>query len=387
MKILLVKSTAVFVDIEKSNAYNLQELGLAKAFNRIGHSCDVVYYGKFGNKDIPIPYNEKGDTFTFHYLKATAIFNDCMYHGLSKLITQFDIVHVGGYDTLTAWVLSIRYPNKVVIYNGTYFSAFNKGYNKKCKIVDAFLVPFYRWNKTQFDTKSHLSELFLRSKGIKNVVTIGVGIDLSVIEHQAEYNSDFIETLKSMKKIGQHLLLYIGRIEPRRNIKFMFDILKEAKKDKEIKLVLIGKGEDSYKAECFEYAKSIGVDKDIIYKDFMDQKYLKAVYEQCCVFLLPTIYEIFGMVLLEAMYYKLPVISTLNGGSDLMIQDKGNGFIAENNNTQQWREIINSLIKNPQMSRAIGQKAHATIAQDFTWDALAVKFIKVFENKIDNAKK
>lgn len=387
MKILIVKSTANFVDIEKSNAYNLQEIGLARALNRIGHSCEVVYYGKFGNKDIPISYNEEGKTFIFHYLRAKTIFNDCIYKGISRLIDECDIVHVGGYDTFTALWLSLKYPRKTIIYNGTYYSYFNKGYNRKCAFVDKIFVPFYRWKKIQFDTKSHLSELFLRSKGIKEVTTIGVGIDLSIIENRAEKENDFIESIKLIKNTGNHLLLYVGRIEPRRNIKFIFDIIKEVKTRNKVKLLVIGKGDELYTGSCFEYARTIGVDKDIIYKEFLDQKYLKAIYELSDVFLLPTIYEIFGMVLLEAMYYKVPVISTLNGGSDLMIKDSVNGFIAENSNIKKWGDTVTKIINDPKLSEQIGENAHETIKQNFTWDALAVKFIEVFRNRISNAKK
>ena len=125
-----------------------------------------------------------------------------------------------------------------------------------------------------------------------------------------------------------------------------------------------------------------GLSDIIEYRAFLNQKYLGYVYKQCDVFLLPTIYEIFGMVLLEAMYYSVPVVSTLNGGSDLIIRDKENGYIEENNDLQKWVERIRYIFNHPDEARLIGYKAHKTISEKFTWDALALKFIKVFENKL-----
>ena len=146
---------------------------------------------------------------------------------------------------------------------------------------------------------------------------------------------------------------------------------------------MIGKrGPEEYKKEIFNYIDSIGLSNVTEYRPFLNQKYLKAIYRNCDVFLLPTIYEIFGMVLLEAMYYRVPVISTLNGGSDMMIKDNVNGFILENNNLQAWANKIKYVFSHPDEAKMIGENAHNTIADNFTWDALAIKFIKIFEKKL-----
>ena len=64
----------------------------------------------------------------------------------------------------------------------------------------------------------------------------------------------------------------------------------------------------------------------IRYAERMEQKYLSGLYQASDFFLLPTRYDIFGMVLLEAMYYGLAVLTTHNGGSTMMIRDGENGF-------------------------------------------------------------
>lgn len=383
MKILLVKSTSGYVDLTKANTYNIQETGLAGALNRFGHHCDVVFPGRNEYKEIQVPYNENGDTFTVFYLKQISLFRDNIYRGINRLAQKYDIIHSGGYDTIQSWRFARKFPQKVVIYNGTYYSDFNRNYNRKCRLVDHLFVPTYLKNRITFDTKNHMSELFLRDKGITDVTSVGVGLDLSRIEYKADENHELIELIRKYKEQGYKLILYIGRIEPRRNIYFLLDVVKEVAKYEKIKLIMIGsQGPQHYKDSVFDYMNRKGLSDIIEYRALLDQKYLGYVYKQCDVFLLPTIYEIFGMVLLEAMYYSVPVVSTLNGGSDLIIRDKENGYIEENNDLQKWVERIRYIFNHPDEARLIGYKAHETISEEFTWDALALKFIEVFENKL-----
>lgn len=57
---------------------------------------------------------------------------------------------------------------------------------------------------------------------------------------------------------------------------------------------------------------------------------MKGVYQQADFFLLPTEYEIFGMVLLEAMFFRRVVLTTPNGGADMLLRSGENGIVLEN---------------------------------------------------------
>lgn len=89
------------------------------------------------------------------------------------------------------------------------------------------------------------------------------------------------------------------------------------------------KGKQNYVAMCKEKLIELGLENDVIYREKLEQKYMPAIYQASDAFLLPTRYEIFGMVLLEAMYYGLPVFTTYNGGSSTLINNE-NGIIIEN---------------------------------------------------------
>ena len=382
MKILIVRSSPGRVDVNAA-LYNLQEIGLARAFNIKGHQCDVVYWGGKKEEVVEVEY-EEGKKFKVFYLKAYDFLKNGIYVGLKELSKNYDIVHCGGYDQLNSWLMAKAIPEKLVVYNGTYYSDFNKGYNKKCKIIDKLFLPRFKKKETFFDTKSNLSAEFLKSRGLKNVFPVGVGIDLERLQAKKMLNSPLSDQILSLKNNNKKILTYVGRIEPRRNITFLLDVFKSVyEQDNNINLVIVGRGDAEYKNKCYEYAKSLGIMDAIIYEEYIEQKYLPLIYSYSDLFLLPTIYEIFGMVLLEAMYFGAPVITTYNGGSDMLIDNNENGIIIEDFNLEQWTDAIVKVLNDKELSEKICLKSKEKIENEFTWGALVDKFINVYQKKLN----
>lgn len=382
MKILLVRSSPGYVDVRTAR-YNIQETGLARAFNKKGHQCDVVFWGGKKEEVVEIEY-DKGSTFKVFYLKAYNILKNGAYVGLKELSKEYDIVHCGGYDQLESWLLAKSIPEKLVVYHGTYYSSFNKGYNKKVKVIDKLFLPRFKRKGIFFDTKSNLSADFLKQRGLKDVYPVGVGIDLEQLQAKEMLESPLSDKLLSIKKDSKKILMYVGRIEPRRNILFLLDIFKAVNEsNKDTKLLIVGKGEEEYRKKCFDYAEEIGIKDAIIYEEYIDQKNLPLVYSYADIFLLPTIYEIFGMVLLEAMYFGAPVVTTYNGGSDMLIENNKSGLIIDAFDVEVWKKEVLSLLNDSERKDRIVNEAKGKIENDFTWDALANKFINVYEKRIN----
>ena len=88
------------------------------------------------------------------------------------------------------------------------------------------------------------------------------------------------------------------------------------------------------------------------------------------------------MVLLESMYFGMPTITSVNGGSDMMIEDGINGFIIPKFEAKLWAEKVIKLSKDKVYCQKIGDAAHKTIVKKFTWDKLASQFINIYEQKL-----
>ena len=381
MKVLIVRPSPNKMNV---NTYNLQEIGLAKALVRKGCVCDVMYYCGNEKDHIEKIVFDENKSLNILWLHGKGILREGIYPSLKKYVPNYDIVQVGGYVGLTSCWLNRKYPEKIVNYQGPYYYKANQGDIKKAAVFDRLLLPLQKKKNMVVATKSILATNYIKDKGIENVSTIGVGLDLDNLLRDSESieENEFIKEIKEIK--NSTLFLYIGVLEERRNILFLLEVFQKVSKQIEnSKLIIIGKGKQNYVAMCKEKLIELGLENDVIYREKLEQKYMPAIYQASDAFLLPTRYEIFGMVLLEAMYYGLPVFTTYNGGSSTLINNE-NGIIIENTDCNEWSEKIVKVLSDKKECDAIGEKAHRTVEKNYTWDALANKFLSVYEKRLRN---
>lgn len=361
------------------NTYNIQEVGLAKALVRAGHVCDVVLWTGGKETDICLPVDGKRAVHVF-YKRAVTICKNVFFDDLNLMAPYYDIIQSGEYYQLQSWLLAKRFPAKTLIYHGPYFCSFNKRYNRMSRIFDRIFLPRYIKHRTSFLAKSDLARDYLVGKGVaaECVKTVGVGIDLEALTcSPGEKQPDFIDMVA--KRPETMKLLYIGRMEPRRNILFLLDVLSGLiQRGADVLLVLVGDGEEEYVHQCTAYAKGLMVDDHIMHKKQLEQKFIGSLYECTDYFLLPTIYEIFGMVLLEAMYYKKVVLTTGNGGSSMLIENDVNGYRMPLK-WEIWVDLLLTLQDNEKLRQKIGEAANIRVENGFLWDQLVPSFIEAYE--------
>ncbi|WP_066717460.1 glycosyltransferase family 4 protein [Clostridium sp. Marseille-P299] len=378
MKILIVRSFAQIVNLK---TYNLQEIGMAKGLVKQGHICDIVYYnGKNKDKEQVLTFEDNVCVKVF-WLRGYSIFRDGIMPSLKKLVSQYDKIIFDSYNAITSlWAIK-KIPAKCIIYQGPYPSKYTKNYVRKTKIIDKLFYSFIDKNSIHIMTKSGLAKDFLTQKGFTNIDVVGVGLNTDSLTNgniDRKKMDEIISVIEKFKNNGI-LGLYIGVLEERRNILFMLDCMKELKRIAPYyKLLIIGKGSDEYERKCQEYIVNKGLEKNVLLIKKVEQAYLKCVYNRADFFLFPTQYEIYGMVLLEAMYFGLPVFTTYNGGSSTMITDS-NGIILKNEDALIWAKKINLIINNAEKRRNISMEAHRTIEKNFTWEVMTKHIIEVLK--------
>lgn len=378
MKVLIIRSYPTWLNVENST-YNIQEIGLAKALVRKGLSCDVLFWTNSEEKSIKIKQGE--ETITVFYKRGISILKNGYFTGCSELFDSYDILQVSEYNQIQSWALAKKYPHKAVVYHGPYYSNFNWKYNLMAYMFDLFFLKTYKKNQTLFLTKSQLAEDYLRKKGLEKIHTIGVGLDTEAFNYTTKEENSFFSEIELRP---EEKILYVGKIEPRRNVFFLVDMLKEMRVRQKIILIVVGTGNQKYVHSFFEYAKKKEVHDSILYCSKVDQKLLPSLYSFAKVFLFPTLYDIFGMVILEAMYFKKCVFTTQNGGSSMAIQNEENGFVIDGFDEKMWADKVLKVLNDKKTSIQVGEKAYRTVESSFTWDALSDKFIDAYRY-IDNS--
>ena len=365
MKFLIVR---MWPDVINVNSYNCQELGLAKALIRMGHSCDVVLYTN-KKESYEDDYEFDGKNIHIFHLKAKKFLKNCFFEKkLYQIAKNYDIVQSSEYDQLGNLLLK-KHCKKMVIYHGPYKSMYTLKYNIKCLLSDFIYLFNSNYKKTQFLAKSNLAKEFLNKKGFKNVETIGVGLDADMLVNNLHCSNDVEKIIDNKNKYGYKYLLYIGKIEQRRNILFLIKLFSSVvKQDERARLVMVGKGNKNYIYKVKKLINKLDLKDKVVYMESLPQREISYLYENSSVFLLPTRYEIFGMVILESVYYGLPIITTLNGGSSTVKSELIH--ISNLNNMNEW---INSCLDILKDSKPFTDKIN------LSWDEIALHYIKLLK--------
>ena len=372
MKVLLIRTFPSDIQWRRPT-YNVQELGLAAALRRRGVETDVMCCAKDGHADSH-PVTLGGTTVTLHRMKAFCkVKNNAWFVGTGKLESGYDILLSGEYNELYTWHLAKTRRDKLICYHGPYYHPFNRGYNRMAKVFDAFFLRRYKRLKTPFLTKSEFARSYLEQKGLRRVRTVGVGLDVSFFGKEG--------ALEIARRKGPLELLYLGVLTERRNVLFLLDIAKTLKaRGIDYSLTVIGQfGDEDYKRRFWKTVTTHGLEGTVRHVPLVEQKDLPEVYGKSDIFLFPTRYDIFGMVLLEAMHFGKAVLSTQNGGSDMLIEDGVNGYAMTEADAEAWADRICILAARPDLRASIGAEAKKTVDSRFTWDALSGQFISAFE--------
>jgi len=400
MKILIIRT---FPDILDIQSYNVQEIGLAKALIRKGHICDIALYGgKEADHEQRVVFDKSDEgeakSFTIYWLKGMNFFKNGFLYSVKKLIPNYDVIQVAEYDQIGSWGLYTKQLVPTVMYHGLYASTYTRGYNFKCAVFDKLFLWRRPVSKVVALSKSELAADFLRDKGFENIKAVGVGIDderfrvlldkkhrekchidgnVDIISHNSEPKSDN----------NPFKLLYIGKIEDRRNSLWLIDLLEELVYNRGLKInmTIIGRGETDYQKAFEEKSSKLIQDKILTYIPKATQEEMPDIYSSRDMFVFPSNYEIFGMVLLEAMYFGLPVISSFNGGSSTLIKDGVNGLIQRDFDIQKWADRIEEFWsdRKNEIYSNMGIEANNTIKNGFLWDKLADKFLESYSEAIE----
>ena len=374
MKILIVRTFPNFLDASK---YNIQEIGLAKALVKAGHEVGIVLYnGK--NKDtikkISVPCENETREITVYYLHGWNFFKNGIFPSLKKVVQQYEVIQVHEYDQITSWLFYAWCKKNVVIYHGPYYDEFNKGYNFKCKVFDNIFLRLKHNKNIPCLTKSYAAADFLRTKGFHNVTAVGVGLDAD------NFSTDVIKEEEKIKiEEDKFTIIYVGKIEERRNSLFLVDVMREiTTRYEDVRCIVIGNGEKAYmeafmtkmeplikagKARCFSAATQVQ---------------LADLYQKASLMLFPSNYEIFGMVLAEAVYFGLPVVSTLNGGSDMLIKSSAQGYIVPTFEMEDWIKGI-ELFYYKNKRNDMPHSAPPQDGTEYLWDEICKKMVEVYK--------
>ena len=121
----------------------------------------------------------------------------------------------------------------------------------------------------------------------------------------------------------------------------------------------------------------LGLDKRVLFLLDVPHAKIGALFALATLFCLSSLAEPFGIVLLEAAVFSLPVIATRVGGVPEIIRDKKDGILVDGGDFTQLAEGIRALLDAPDRAVALGTSLHERVLREFNWRQAVERYVSL----------
>ncbi|HRN70845.1 MAG TPA: glycosyltransferase family 1 protein [Candidatus Woesebacteria bacterium] len=196
-------------------------------------------------------------------------------------------------------------------------------------------------------------------------------------KHVDKAKSTIMEDLNLQKN---KFLLYVGTLQPRKNITILIKSFKLfQQKNPDYKLVLVGKKGWLYDS-IFAEVNNQNLTNSVIFTDYIPDADVSELYKNALCFVMPSLYEGFGIPILEAMAHNCPVISSHTSSLPEIGGDACLYFDAKDE--KDLLQDIERLAEDSDLRRKLIQKGKERITE-FSWEKSAKETLEILKNTIN----
>jgi glycosyltransferase involved in cell wall biosynthesis len=223
----------------------------------------------------------------------------------------------------------------------------------------AFGVAVYRTARAIIVETDHEAQQVAEFAPEDRIRVIPPGIDLGTWRERPGASAP--------EGLPERFLLFAGRIASNKGLVSLVEALALVPPAERWPLVLMGR-DWGYRQEVVDAAARAGVSDRLVWLDHIDDPAVyRAVYRRASAFVLPSEYEAFGLVLLEAMAVGLPVVATAVGGVPEVLEGGRAGRLVKPGDPNVLAEAIRAVAGDPKRTRELASAASQRV-ELFSWE-------------------
>jgi len=270
------------------------------------------------------------------------------------------------------------------------------------------LEPLRPWKAEQLGGGYALST-FCERTGIESadaVIAVSRGVRQDVLDCYPDVNADRVQVIhngidpeiyrpqpspETLTRFGidptRPFVLFNGRITRQKGLALL--LAAALKLDPQYQLVLVASSPDTPEiaAEVAALAGRVAAERgNLIWIDhFISREDLIHLHSDAAVFVCPSIYEPFGLVILEAMACETPVVASRVGGIPEIVVEGETGFLVDydpadpDGFTGALADRIEKLLRDPTLSARMAKAGRERVVHHFGWPAIAAKTFELYE--------
>lgn len=369
MKVGLVS----FHSFQKPGGVKNHVLGLAQELQKRGVSVKIIVPRRAASENygenvillgtsFPMPFNESQGDFVVNFNPIA------LRRTLER--EHFDILHLHNFSFPSGFdILSLSQSVNILTFHA------NLDKSEFLKQLPFFLTIFKKIVEWRIHgvivVSSILLDLFKRYPGPKTVIPNGIDL--------ARFQGDGVSSKKDFQD-GRINILFVGRIEKRKGLLYLLRAYERLVKKPgllPIRLLVVGDGEE--KKECEELVRLHSISQVHFLGEKSDQE-LVELYKSAHIFCSPALHgESFGVVLLEAMASKLPIVAFANKGyAEFFNGKRGAEFLVPPKDVAGLSLKLELLIQNESLRKEMGEWGVQEVRR-YSWERIGDQIMQFYE--------
>jgi len=185
-------------------------------------------------------------------------------------------------------------------------------------------------------------------------------------------------------------VLLIARIDPRKGQSQLIEaapgVIQTIKNrtGKNVKLLFVAWVNTEYAHSLETRIKQLNIQENVIFhppvlnRDIAPYFWISAVYS------LSSTYDIFPIVMLEAMASGIPIVATKNGGPSEVISHGEDGYLVETTNKKELADTLIKVLISEEEQKRMGNNAHKKVVEHYTWGKIAIKTMEIYREMFEH---
>ncbi len=210
----------------------------------------------------------------------------------------------------------------------------------------------------------------------ERISIVPCGVDLSLFRPL-----DMSESRRKLGLNGERLILYVGRIEPLKGLDLLCRAAAMLDEDEPFKVLIVGGDLDSEEeiSEVRNLGQGLGISDSLQFMGRIDQDTLPFYYSAADVCVVPSYYESFSLVALEAMACGTPVVGCRVGGLPTVVQHGQTGYLHSWRCPEPFADSLEVLLASTGLKRSMGDAGRKR-AEGMGWDRVAADVLELYES-------
>jgi len=206
------------------------------------------------------------------------------------------------------------------------------------------------------------------------LVMIPNGVDTKTYDDIGNDLSDFRSKFALPE---EKIVLYVGRLVYEKGIHVLINAVPKVVSKVNAKFIIVGSG--YMKEQLLNIVRSMGLEHKVLFQGFMDEKSLLKLQKCADVSVVPSLFEPFGIVALEAMAAKSPVVASDTGGMSEIIDHDVTGVKVYPNNPDSLAWGINKVLLDDKYRQSLRENGYKVVQEKYGWEKIAQQTKSTYE--------